>query len=175
MKHKFKNVIPLLISFVLAFGVVTTAWVLQDASMDGLTIRAVNQGVSLQIKREGDSAYTNQYTFTDDLTLLPCVKVEASLQDKDGTDVSSNASYVKEFRMVVKPSAKIGLYATVEVDGNIPIRVDCNNIDITEPNAYVQNVNPKDTVLTFRVWVDGDEYEAPGVATVGITLHGEAV
>ena len=174
MRKKIRTIIPILISCVIAFGVITVAWVMQDATMKGITIRSNTGGVSMLIKKPTDTEYTDEYVFTEDLTLIPCVKVDASLRSEDDVDVTSNSDYVKEIQMVVKPSAKVGLYATVSVDGDLPIKVDCNNVDITT-NTYIQNVNPKDTTLTFHIWVDGESYTKPDVGNITITLHGEAV
>ena len=172
MKKKLTKIIPILISCIIGFGVITFGWIIQDVQLKGITVRSATGGVALQVRGLTDTNYTNEVAFSDNIALLPCIKVDAQLMDENGTDVSCNPDYVKEISMFVKPSEKAKLYATVEVDGGLPIQIDCNNIDVTG-TTEVMAINAKDTRLDFRIWIDGETYTAAGTANITITLHAE--
>lgn len=173
---KIKRILPILIAFILAFGIVTVAWVIQDAQMTGIRITSTTDGVSLQIKMSDDvsASFTNTLVVPNfDLTLKPSVWDGNGFYDVDGNYVTNNRQYVRSFTIQVLPEQNCIIKATKTVVGDLPVNVVCEGQNITSDTNLGQSGSIKP--LTFYVYVDGENFTGQATSEVSITLHGDNV
>lgn len=176
MKKKIKTMIPILIAFVLAFTIVTVAWIVQDAQLKGIRITSTTDGVTLKIKPASDShaTPTDTVTLTDmEVTLKPCVYDGTAFYDEDGNLVTNNRQYVRTFSIQVLPEQTCILKATKAVTGDLPVNIVCNGTEVTDFTdlGRVESIG----TFTFSVYVDGANFTGQATSDVTITLHGDNV
>ena len=174
MKKKISRVLPILISFILAFTIVTVAWLVQDASVRGLRVTSTTDGVTLKIRMANDSTSPLSDTVDvgmSDLTLKPCVYADGVFYDEQGNVVSKNLQYVRSFSIHVVPEQNCRIRATKTVSGDLPVTLICNGVPVEEYTDL--GVASTVATLTFYVYVDGENFNGQSTSDVVITLHGE--
>lgn len=177
MKKKITRILPIFISFVIAFGIITFAWILQESKVNGITISADGDGVALELKPEGIG-----YEWGQDLTLnLDGIKLKPCTYDAENTHqfsdenwnyVTGNDSYVRTARVMIRASEACKLYVSKAVVGDIPINVVCDTVEVATDTCLGDLTLPYQTV-TLQFYIDGNTVESAGTSEVTVTFRGQ--
>lgn len=174
MRKTLQKLLPLLISCMLGFSIVTVAWVVQDANINGITITSATDGVKLLVS-SGSNTYSDTLTFDiSDAELIPVKWNEMVFELEDGTVVNGEDGYYLELPISVKSEVECNVSATITIDGDLPIKAAVGTNLITT-DTFISKVYPKGTNITLYIWIDGETFTESGSATVSIMLHGDEI